>query len=205
MLGKREKFALPCRWGISVFKTVFSAAALSLAALAPVGAVTVTQSATPTTAILNPTTLDFSGTYSENVSDPGLVPGTRRSPWEGTSLDGSVYSSITGEVTYTFGSLHTSFSLVWGSPDSYNSLEFYNGTTLVATILGTSIVGCCGGNIVNSLVTISDLQFDSVTFISGTPAFEYANISAAVPLPAGGLLLLGALGGLAALRRRKMT
>ena len=187
-----------------MFKTVLSAAALSLAALAPAGAVTVTQSATPTTAVANPTTVvDVIGTYSENVSNPGLVPGLRRSPWEGTSLDGSVYSSITGELTYTFDSLHTSFSLVWGSPDSYNSLHFYNGTTWVATILGTSIVGCCGGNIANSLVTISDLQFDSVRFVSGAPAFEYANISAAVPLPAGGLLLLGALGGLAALRRRK--
>jgi hypothetical protein len=190
-----------CRWGISVFKTLALAAGLSLAALAPAGAVTVTQSSTPSTAFLNPLATSFTGTINENVTDPGLVSGVRRSPWDGP-MDGSVYSSITGTATYTFGSLRTSFSLVWGSPDSYNSLEFYNGTTLVATVFGGSIVGCCGANITNSLVTISGLQFDSVRFVSGTPAFEYANI-AAVPLPAGGLLLIAGLGGLAALRRRK--
>ena len=185
-----------------MFKAIVAAAALSIAAIVPAGAVTITQSATPLVAFSNPLADSFTGTINENVTDPGLVPG-RRSPWEGTALDGSVYSSITGTATYVFDSLRTSFSLVWGSPDSYNSLQFYNGNTLVATVLGSSIGGCCGFNVANSSVKISGLQFDSVVFVSGTPAFEYANISAAVPLPAVGLLLIGGLAGLAALRRRK--
>lgn len=185
-----------------MFKAIVAAAALSIAAIVPAGALTINYSPTPSVAFSNPLADSFTGTINENVTDPGLVPGVRRSPWEGTALDGSVYSSITGTATYVFDSLRTSFSLVWGSPDSYNSLQFFNGSTLVATVLGSSITGCCGGNVPSSLVTIADLQFDSVVFVSSTAAFEYANISA-VPLPAGGLLLIGGLAGLAALRRRK--
>lgn len=70
-------------------------------------------------------------------------------------------------------------------------------------------------------VTLSDIAYDAdvsqtfvVTTSGGVLSFENAggdNVGAvlsgvslaAVPLPAGGLLLIGALGGLAALRRRK--
>ena len=55
---------------------------------------------------------------------------------------------------------------------------------------------------------VSDAGFDRLVFSAGKPALEYANLRvspqiSAVPLPAGGLLLLGALAGIAALRRRK--
>ena len=51
---------------------------------------------------------------------------------------------------------------------------------------------------------VTDVTFDRLVFSAGKPALEYANLTiAAVPLPAGGLLLLAALGGVAALRRRK--
>lgn len=51
---------------------------------------------------------------------------------------------------------------------------------------------------------VSDVTFDRLVLSAGKPALEYANLRvAAVPLPAGGLLLLGALAGIAALRRRK--
>jgi hypothetical protein len=179
-----------------MMRTILAAAVAAALSMGAATAATVSYSATPTTAVANPIGVLISGTFNQNVSEPGLVPGVRRSPWSDTLLDGSVYSSITGVADYTFSGLNTVLRLVWGSPDSYNTLEFYNGASLVDSVLG----GAISGN--SLLVTISTSAFDRVRFISGSPAFEYANVSA-VPLPAGGLLLLGALGGITALRRRK--
>lgn len=62
-------------------------------------------------------------------------------------------------------------------------------------------------NILTSLISISDPDpFDNVQFHSGQPAFEYANLSvSAVLIPAAGVMLLGALAGFGALRRRKIA
>lgn len=47
------------------------------------------------------------------------------------------------------------------------------------------------------------LRFSSLTDTSYGPTLDNVRFASAVPLPAGGLLLLGALGGLAGWRRRK--
>ena len=58
-----------------------------------------------------------------------------------------------------------------------------------------------------TVFTIPNLtQSVRVSWTSSTPsAVAVLGVVAAVPVPAGGLLLLGALGGLTALRRRKMA
>jgi PEP-CTERM motif-containing protein len=94
------------------------------------------------------------------------------------------------------------FSIDWGSPDSYNTLEFWSGLggtgTLLATYTGCSLTPACPGD-----------GFDVVTFaaIGGTygsveltdtsqAAFEFSNVTttplpAALPLVAAGLGVLG--------------
>ena len=170
----------------------------------------ITYSATPSdasaTMITTPGVATPGSTFLENISTPGLIPSTSLSPWAGPGP--AVYSSITGEVSYTFSGFSNFLSLVWGSPDTYNTLEFHDANGLVETVLGGTIRGIIpgNGNIANSLVNIAtQFAFNKVVFKSTQAAFEYANLTnmAPVPLPAGGLLLLGGLGGLAALRRRK--
>lgn len=187
-----------------MIRTLLASAFAAVLSVSGASAATVTYGATPAiaVAIATPGT-NVSGTFMENITDPGLIPGSR-SPWAGPGP--AVYSSITGEVTYTFSGLSSFLSLVWGSPDSYNTLKFYNGLTEVDSVLGGAITGCCGLNIANSLVNITTASaFNKVVFKSTSAAFEYANLTnvAPVPLPAGGVLLLGGLAGLAALRRRK--
>ena len=55
--------------------------------------------------------------------------------------DTTNYLSIggNGTETITFASEKNTFGLYWGSLDSYNSIKFYDGTTLVASYTGADI------------------------------------------------------------------
>jgi len=157
---------------------------------------------------LSPDATLISGTLVNNVT--ASEGGVRLSPW---ANDSGPFSSVAGEAQYTFGALSSFFSLVWGSPDSYNTLTFFDDNGQVDQVLGNQILGyTAGGNVPKSLVTIiTAAAFNRVVFSSvngdGSPraAFEWARVTnvAPVPLPAGALLLLGGLGALGALRRRK--
>jgi hypothetical protein len=121
-----------------------------------------------------------------------------------------------GSEAIAYSSLMSSFGLYWGSVDSYNSLAFYNGDTLVATIAGGDVAPPMTANggqtdyASNGYVLISALpQFDRVVAASSSNSFEFDNVVAggmtAVPEPSTwAMLLLGFSGlGYAALRRSK--
>jgi hypothetical protein len=118
-----------------------------------------------------------------------------------------------GTVTLDLPATQTYFGLLWGSVDSYNSLQFYNGSTLVGTVTGSDVTAGADGNqgamgtfYVNILST---LGFDRVVALSSDYAFELDNVAFnptnpnnPVPEPLTiGLLGLGIL-GLGAIRRR---
>lgn len=188
-----------------MIKTAIVATAFSLLSFSAATAATVSQSATPTTAFASIVATSSTGAYASNVSDPGLVSGVRRSPWDVTPINGGIYSAINGTATFALNSLQTAISFVWGSPDAYNSIAFLKGGKEFDVITGSAVAGCCGGNVANSQVTVTASgAFDSFELRSSQAAFEYANLEvSAVPVPAAGFLLMGAMGGLAALRRRK--
>jgi hypothetical protein len=186
------------------------ALALALPAL-QAGAATVSFSdSLPTAAQANPlasATAGASVSLVENVT--GSIPQDRRSPWDATNstLDplaaGSVYSAVrNGSAIFDFATDQGELILVWGTPGVLNVLElFLNGVSQLR-LTGTDALGPNGTSF-SRLTTISDVRFDRVVFSAGNPAFEFANLTlAAVPLPAGGLLLIGALGALALVRRR---
>jgi hypothetical protein len=186
------------------FGGLIAAAALAIGLAGAAPAATVTFGAMPATNTLNPLATTKSGNVEENVA--GTVGGIRLSPGAGSAdAATNVFTAVEiGFAEYAFNTLKNSLSFVWGSPDNFNSVEFYRGGNLIDTVIGTGD----GKNVALPTATFTaigdGLGFDAVRFVSARKSFEFGNVSvAAIPVPAAGLLLLTAVGGIAALRRRK--
>ena len=136
--------------------------------------------------------------------------------------DASNYMAVLGggseEIAYSARS--TSFGLYWGSVDTYNSLAFYDGAVLVATITGADLPLSANGGQTdyasNAYVWITALpQFDRVIVASSSNSFEFDNVvaaggalaqaSAPIPEPSTwAMLLIGFAGlGYAAFRKSR--
>ena len=163
------------------------------------------------------------------LSTSGSISGVERSPYE-TNTDafvGAAYSVLApggqvGPATATYNIAgNTIFALLWGSPDDYNHVTFYNGINGT----GGAIATYSKPQLACSLTTCDQLAWDVVTFTAaggtfgsvvltddGTAAFEYGlrvgtNASEA-PLPAAlwlfGTVIAGTAGASRIRRRRQL-
>lgn len=178
-------------------KLFLAAAAMALTVASHADAATVTALEGGPAVIANPDASAVFGSVQQGVT--GSIVNERASPWND---DVTPYTSVGagGQATYNFGGLMSSISLVWGSPDTWNWIQFRNGSAVVDTLLGGSIAGY--------VQVAANGLFDRIVIGANQNAFEFAGLSAtpaAVPVPAAGVLLVGAIAGLGALSRRRRT
>lgn len=93
----------------------------------------------------------------------------------------SYVTSGIGSAKFMFPAFEHYVGLLWGSVDSYNTLSFYDGATLVGTMTGTDVTAAANGdqgiNGTYYVNIISTLGFDSVVATSSSYAFEFDNVA----------------------------
>jgi hypothetical protein len=151
------------------------------------------------------------------VRSLGTVSGSR-SPFEpfdgndisttypGTNWEDIEYWSIgpgseANSATMNFSSTQTGLSLLWGSVDTYNEIDFFDDNGFVETVTGSD-VAVVTSRFGAAFVSITGISFNQIVLRSNTAAFEFSSITT-VPLPAAAWLFGSALLGLVAVARRK--
>ncbi len=105
----------------------------------------------------------------------------------------------------SFAGVQRSLSLLWGSYDVGNLIEFVLNGAVVGSVAGNQL-GVTVGNPGRgaALVNLSGIRFNEVRFSSTLGGFEYSNLVVApVPLPLPVAGLAAALGLLGLVRRRR--
>jgi len=127
--------------------------------------------------------------------------------------DGTDYLSVLGPngvATLAFSTGITNLSFYMGSPDDYNSIEFFDGVTSVGQFFGSEFTGppANGDQSLGERITFkfNGANVTEVRFSSTQNSFELDRIaSVGVPEPATWAMMLMGFGGLGAMLRRRRS
>lgn len=186
---------------------IATAALAGLTAQAHAGYIT-TFTSGMTTQVAGATVVDFNtGTLPAYYVGQGSVTSVSSGQTAAPAGDATPYLSVayplqSGTMTATLGTSYNYFGLYWGSMDNYNTLRFYDGADLIATITGSDVIaaGTTLGDQVSAgsnryvNFTFTDAKYNKIQLSTSEYAFEtdnhaFANVRA-VPEP-GTLMLMG--------------
>lgn len=201
-------------------KLAVGVAAAAIMATGASAIVTVTSTAGPDTTLpANQTILfDFEGAAPAGLSgNYDLVTGSAPNLYAAPFGDATQYLTVPRDLstapvsaTLALGTGYKSLSFYWGSIDTYNSVSFYSGATLLGTVTGGTLPpanGATGTGLTNRRVnfTFGGQTADSILFSSTNYAFELDNVAGAVPEPATWGLMLVGFGMVGAAARRRSS
>jgi hypothetical protein len=155
------------------------------------------------------------GLSAYNYAPPVLSNGNGTMFGNSNGTDTSRYIAVEGggSAKFLFGATQTYFGLLWGSVDSFNTLSFYDNSTLIGAVTGSAVTSSANGDRTASgtlYVNInSTLPFNTVIASSTANSFEFDNVAykatpTAVPEPTSLMMFGTGLGllGLILWRRR---
>ena len=162
------------------------------------------------TSVVGAVTTDFNASLlnPSSYTGGGVKNGSVSGLWASPPADTSNYFTVGGSTSplgvISIGSLADYFGFYWGSPDTYNTLELWRGSSLVNTLTGSALATAAGvtpngnqsvGVYLNIFSGDSTEYFDTVKFVSNSNAFETDNHAVrAVPEPEMYALILAGLG-----------
>jgi PEP-CTERM motif len=170
--------------------------------------------------VSNGVTVSFGGdAQAVQGSQSGVYAAPYLSSGNGTSFgdpnngpDATTYLTTgIGSVTLTLPGEEKYLGLLWGSVDAYNTLSFYDGSTLIGSVTGTDVTSSANGDqgqfgTFYANIT-SAASFDKVVATSSSYSFEFDNIAytpSVVPEPSSFVLALaGGVGMLTYVRMRR--
>ena len=180
----------------------FFAAALSVAtSMAMMGGTSEAASLNPSNDIVSGGSYDIlGGPYAFGVFFTDADPATVYSfDFFNSSATTATFGVSVGTLLQFASKFFGGVTVAWGTGDSVFLAQASGGAADPSRTQGFSIfTNLSAGETDTLTLTFGDPQAPG----KGQPGLQM-NVAAVVPLPAGGLLLLGALGGIAALRRRK--
>ena len=129
------------------------------------------------------------GASPYNYAPPVLSNGNGTVFGNPNGNDTSQYIAVEGAASaqFRFSNLQQYLGLLWGSVDSFNTLSFYDNTTLIGSITGANVTksatGDQGANGTYYVNINSSLPFNTVIASSSGNSFEFDNIAYATPVP----------------------